>query len=335
MTSYPIVELHGDGISKELSESVHKLAAALPFEITFDPVDISLEARNARGEAVYDDVMGMMGQHKIAMKYPTTTVTVSPNKIIRDKCDFAVIHRPVMTLPGVNNNFKKEIDIDVIRIATGGTYEDRGRRIGAHSAVSLRVIERRPSSLAARFGFQLAMTRGTHVVSASKYTIQHAADGLFEEAVEKVSKQYPTIAYRRELFDAMLAGIIMFPERYGVIVTPNEYGDFLSDMLCGLIGSIGLGDSSSFSFDEDGAVDLAMFDPAGGTAPDIAGQGICNPAAALLAFGSLVRHLGEIETGRAIRKAVRDAIAAGDKTGDIGGTLNTEAFTQAVIDRLV
>ena len=326
--------MHGDGISKELSESVHTLAEALPFDITLDPVDISLESRTARGEAIDYQVMDKMNEHKVAMKYPTTTVTVSPNKIIRDRCYFAVIHRPVMTLPGVQNNFKKEIDIDVIRIATGGTYEDRGRRIGVHSAVSLRVIERRPSSLAARFGFQLAMTRGTHVVSASKYTIKHAADGLFEEAVEKVSKQYPTIKYRRELFDAMLAGIIMFPERYGVIVTPNEYGDFLSDMLCGLIGSIGLGDSSSFAFDDDGDVTLAMFDPAGGTAPDIAGQGIANPAAALLAFGSLVRHLGEVETGRAIRNAVRAAIAAGDKTGDIGGKLGTVDFTKAVIDRL-
>lgn len=334
MTRYSIVEMHGDGISQELSKSVHTLAAALPFELDFDPVDISLENREAKGDAVYDEVMAKMETHKVAMKYPTTTVTVSPNKIIRDRCDFAVIHRPVMTLPGVENNFKGEIDIDVIRIATGGTYEDRGRRIGTHSAVSLRVIERRPSTFAGRFAFQLAMTRGTHVVSASKYTIQHAADGLFEEAVEKVSKQYPTVPYRRELFDAMLAGIIMFPERYGVIVTPNEYGDFLSDMLCGLIGSIGLGDSSSFAFDDDGDVTLAMFDPAGGTAPDIAGQNICNPAAALLAFGSLVRHLGEVETGQRIRQAVRDAIANGEKTGDIGGNLKTDEFTQAVITRL-
>jgi len=334
MKSYSIVEMLGDGISAELSESIHHLADSLPFGIEFDPADISLEARDARGDVVYDEVMDKMGTHKVAMKYPTTTVTVSPNKVIRDRCDFAVIHRPVMTLPGVENNFKKEIDIDVVRIATGGTYQDRGRRIGQHSAVSLRVIEHGPCTLAARYAFKLAMIRKTHVVSASKYTIQHAADGLFEEAVEAISHQYPGIGYRRELFDAMLAGIIMFPERYGVIVTPNEYGDFLSDMLCGLIGSIGLGDSSSFSFDEDGDVHFAMFDPAGGTAPDIAGQGICNPAAAILAFGSLVRHLGELETGEAIRGAVRAAIADGQKTGDIGGSMGTEEFTNAVIERV-
>ena len=334
MKTYSIVEMLGDGISAELSDAIHALASSLPFGIEFDPADISLEARDARGDVVYEEVMDKMKAHRVAMKYPTTTVTVSPNKVIRELCDFAVIHRPVMTLPGVENNFKKEIDIDVVRIATGGTYEDRGRRIGAHTAVSLRVIEHGPATLAARYAFKLAMVRRSHVVSASKYTIQHAADGLFEEAVETISHQYPGIAYRRELFDAMLAGIIMYPERYGVIVTPNEYGDFLSDMLCGLIGSIGLGDSSSFSFDADGDVHYAMFDPAGGTAPDIAGQGICNPAAALLAFGSLVRHLGEHETGEAIRKAVRDAIAAGQKTADIGGDLGTTAFTEAVIARV-
>jgi isocitrate dehydrogenase (NAD+) len=334
MKKYSIVEMLGDGISAELSASVHAVAAALPFEIEFDAIDISLETRDAQGMKIYGAVMEKMNHHKVAMKYPTATVVESPNKVLREMCDFAVIHRPVMTMPGVENNFKKSIDIDVVRIATGGTYGDRGRRIGAHTAVSLRVIEHGPATLSARFAFKLAMVRKTHVVSASKYTIQAAADGLFEEAVETISHQYPGIGYRRELFDAMLAGIIMFPERYGVIVTPNEYGDFLSDMLCGLIGSIGLGDSSSFAFDEDGDVTLSMFDPAGGTAPDIAGQGICNPAAAILAFGSLVRHLGEFEQGELIRAAVRDAIAAGEKTGDIGGTLGTEAFTTAVIRRM-
>ena len=334
MKKYSIVEMLGDGISAELSESVHAVAGALPFAIEFDQADISLENRDAKGMGIYDTVMEKMNEHKVAMKYPTATVTESPNKVLREMCDFAVIHRPVMTMPGVENNFKKSIDIDVVRIATGGTYGDRGRRIGNHSAVSLRVIEHGPATLAARFAFKLSMIRNSHVVSASKYTIQAAADGLFEEAVETISHQYPGIAYRRELFDAMLAGIIMFPERYGVIVTPNEYGDFLSDMLCGLIGSIGLGDSSSYAFDEDGDVTLSMFDPAGGTAPDIAGKGVCNPAAALLAFGSLVRHLGEINHGESIRAAVRDCIAAGDKTGDIGGELGCQAFTEAVIKRL-
>src|SRR6185503_16909966 len=243
----------------------------------------------------------------------------SPNKILRDRCQFAVIHRPVCTIPAIHTNFKKSIDIDVVRIATGGTYEDAGRRIGRDTAVALRVIERGPSRFAARFAFKLAMVRGTGVVSTSKYTIQRATDGLFEEVVGAVAQDYPSIPYRRELFDALLAGVIMNPERYGVIVCPNEYGDFLSDAACGLIGSMGLGDSTSYAFDDDGRINCAMFDPAGGTAPDIAGKNLANPTAALLSLSNYLRHVGELEASRNLRQAIFDALSSGQATRDIGG----------------
>ena len=177
--------------------------------------------------------------------------------------------------------------------------------------------------------------RSCGVVSTSKYTIQKETDGLFEETAELVSKDYPATPYRHELFDALLAGIIMRPERYGVIVTPNEYGDFLSDMAMGLIGSIGLGDSASYTFDENGTTSLAMFDPSGGTAPDIAGKNVANPTAALFAMANMLRHLGEVEAGAALRKAIRDAIADGEKTRDIGGSLDTDAFTDVVCGRML
>ncbi|MCC7540790.1 MAG: isocitrate dehydrogenase [Deltaproteobacteria bacterium] len=334
MKTYRVVELLGDGISAELCESVHRMAESVPCKIEFLAVDLSLEGRARAGGAVYDQAVHAMRSTGVGLKYPTVTSDESPNQIIRDRCDFAVIHRPVMTLPGIQTNFTKNLDIDVVRVATGGTYDDQGRRIGSDTAVALRVIERQPCRHAAKFAFKLAMIRGTGVVSTSKYTIQKAADGLFEEACELVSRDYPGIPYRRELFDALLASVIMRPERYGVIVCPNEYGDFLSDMACGLIGSIGLGDSASFAFDEQGAVTLALFDPAGGTAPDIAGKGVCNPTAALLAFASLLRHVGEIKAGEALRKEIRGAIADGQRTRDIGGTMNTREFTDAVAERL-
>jgi isocitrate/isopropylmalate dehydrogenase len=274
-----------------------------------------------------------MRELRTAIKYPTATEGESPNRVLRDRCQFSVIHRPVMTFPGVETNFTERLDIDVVRVATGGTYMDRGRRIGSESAVSLRVIERTPSLHAARFAFKLAMVLDANVVSTSKYTIQREADGLFEESVEHVSRAYPGIPYRRELFDALLGGLVMHPSRYRVIVCPNEYGDFLSDMACGLIGSIGLGDSASFAFDDDGEVTLAMFDPSGGSAPDIAGRNVCNPTAALLALASMLRHLGERETAKALRRAIADTIAAGEKTADIGGRLATDAFTERVGER--
>ena len=336
MKTYRVVELLGDGISAELSRSVHSVAQCLPLKIEFVEVDLSAEARAARGAALYDEAEQLMRQHRVSIKYPTTTTSeaASPNKILRDRCQFSVIHRPVTTIPGIATNFTKSIDIDVVRIGTGGTYEDAGRRIGPDTAVSLRVIERLPTRHAARFAFKLAMVRKGGVVSSSKYTIQKGTDGLFEEVCGNVCQDYPGIPYRRELFDSMLASIIMRPERYSVIVTPNEYGDFLSDMLCGLIGSVGLGDSASYAFQDNGVITLAMFDPAGGTAPDIAGKNLCNPTAALLALSSLLRHIGELDSSRALRQALFDAIAAGEKTGDIGGSLGTDEFTEVVKRRV-
>jgi isocitrate dehydrogenase (NAD+) len=334
MKHYRIVELLGDGISPELSQSVHTVAALLPFRLDFRSIDLSLPSRTRNAHELYEEARTAMGELRVALKYPTATEVESPNKVLREFCNFSVIHRPVATFEGVENNFKRTLDIDVVRVATGGTYSDSGMRIGTESAVALRVIERAPARNAAQFAFRLASERGTSVVSTSKWTIQRAADGLFEEQCDDIARNYPGIPYRRELFDSLLAGLILHPERYRVIVCPNEYGDFLSDMACGLIGSVGLGDSASYSFDDSGRVRLAMFDPAGGSAPDIAGKDLCNPSAALLSLASLLRHVGEREAGKALHVALRETIAAGEKTADIGGTLGTHAFTGAVCQRL-
>ncbi len=334
MSHHKVAELLGDGISAELSASVHAVAEALPFTLEFVPVDLSHENRERRGLALYDDAAGLAKELGTAIKYPTATTRESPNKVLRERLQFSVIHRPVCTIPGLESNFKRSIDIDVVRVAIGGTYDDPGRRIGQDVAVSIRVIERGPSRAAARFAFKLAQIRGSHVVSTSKYTIQRATDGLFEEAVQRVAEDYPTVPHRQELFDALLAGIIMKPERYKVIVCPNEYGDFLSDSACGLIGSVGLGDSANYSFDNDERVVTAMFDPAGGTAPDIAGKNIANPTAALLALANMVRHLGHARECDALRAALLGAIADGECTADVRGKLSTTEFTRVVIDRL-
>ena len=334
MTQYTIVELLGDGISPELSASVHSVAEVLPFGIDFLPVDLSDQARRRDAEAVFDEAVRTMREVGTAIKYPTATTQESPNRILRERLEFSVIHRPVCSIPGIETNFTKTLDIDVVRVGTGGTYEDPGRRIGLDTAVSLRVIERHPSRHAARFAFKLAQIRGTGVVSTSKYTIQKATDGLFEEAVDNVAQDYPATSYRRELFDALLAGLVMHPERYDVIVCPNEYGDFLSDCACGLIGSVGLGDSANYAFDDLGRITTAMFDPAGGTAPDIAGQDRCNPTAALFAMANLLRHIGQPEAGSALREALLSAIDEGARTADIGGSLSTSEFTSEVARRV-
>lgn len=329
--TYKITELLGDGISAELSKSVHSVLKALPVKFDVEPVDLSLPNREKVGKGIYGQALASMQKSQATLKYPTTTEKESPNKVLRELCNFSVIHRPCVTIPGVPTNFKRSLDMDIVRVATGGTYEDAGRRVGIGSAVSIRVIEWTPSILAARYAFRLAQQRKRSVISASKYTIQRETDGLFEEAVTQAALDFPGIKHQRVLFDALLAKLIMQPEQVQVVVCPNEYGDFLSDCAAGLVGSLGLADSANYAFREDGSVALAMFDPAGGTAPDIAGKNLANPTAALFAVCTMLGYLGETELSARLKAAILGCLERGERTKDLGGALGTDAYTEAVV----
>ncbi len=336
-----ITELLGDGIGPELAESVHTVAEALPADFKFIPVDWSLENREAKGDDVIDEAENSMRETKLAVKYPTITRKRSPNALIRRRCDFSVIYRPAISIKGIHSNFKEDVNLHIVRIATGGTYDDPGQLIGSDAAVSLRMVERKPCMQAAKFAFDLARRKGAlygdgnySVTSSSKHTIQRVTDGLFESVVADVAEDNTDVEHHVELFDALLAKIILDPSQYEVVLVLNEYGDFLSDMASGLVGSLGTGASGNYSFDKNNQVDIAMFDPAGGTAPDIAGKNIANPAAVLLAFGMLLNHVDRYDLGHALRLSLLGAIESGQSTRDLGGKLNTDEFTKVVIDNM-
>jgi isocitrate dehydrogenase (NAD+) len=331
---YHVTELLGDGIGAELSQAVHALAQSLPLDIVFEPVDLTLETRRKRGAEVYAEAVASIQRNRVALKHPTITAEESPNAVLRRQLDLSVIHRPVTTIPGVPTNFRRELDLDIVRIATGGTYDDPGRMIGEDGAVSLRIVERGPVRQAARYAFTLARKSQKTVTSASKYTIQKATDGLFESVAREVALQFPEVPHSVELFDALLGKIIMAPEKFQVILVLNEYGDFLSDMACGLAGSLGIGASANLGFDTAGVVRVALFDAAHGTAPDIAGQNRANPTAIFLAFSMLLFQLGEMSIAATVKSATLDLLRQGTRTRDLGGSETTESFTRAVAAEL-
>jgi len=335
MSTLEVTELLGDGIGPELRESVHTIADILPLDLKFTEFDLSLENRESgNSRDLFDQVYQSMNSTKLAIKYPTVTHLSSPNAVIRRMCDFSVILRPVISIKGIKSNFTEPLELYIVRVATGGTYDDPGQMIGKDSAVSLRIVERSPVRQAAKFAFDLARTKKLSVTSSSKHTIQRTTDGFFQTIVDEVHQDYREVKHHIELFDALLAKIILKPEDYQVVVVLNEYGDFLSDMACGLIGSIGIGASGNYSFNKDDNIDIAMFDPSGGTAPDIAGQNKCNPSAMLLAFAMMLDRIDRYDLGHALRTAIFSSIAEGNCTGDIGGKMGTREFTKLVADRL-
>ncbi len=145
---------------------------------------------------------------------------------------------------------------------------------------------------------------------------------------------FPDVPHKVELFDALLAKIILRPHDFQVVLVLNEYGDFLANMASGLVGSLGTGASGNSSFDDNDEVNVAMLDPADGTAPDIAGQNKADPTAMLLAFGMLLDDIDRYDIGHAVRLSILSAISDGERTEDIGGFLGTREFVQRVIERL-
>jgi isocitrate dehydrogenase (NAD+) len=132
-----ITELLGDGIAEELRQSVHEVADALPGNYRFNTVDLSYETRKKNARALYDEAVASIERTGIGLKFPTATIDESPNAVLRKLLKFSVIHRPVSTIPGIRTNFTGKIDLDIVRVATGGTYDDPGQMIGDYAAASL------------------------------------------------------------------------------------------------------------------------------------------------------------------------------------------------------
>jgi isocitrate dehydrogenase (NAD+) len=329
-----VTELLGDGIGPELEIAVATIADVIPVDLHFNKFDWTLERRIKEGMVPILEGEESLRETRLALKYPTITKVESPNAILRRRCGFSVIYRPVISIPGISSNFTENVNVHIVRVATGGTYDDPGQLIGDQAAVSLRIVERGPCEHAASFAFDLAKDHGWTVTSASKHTIQRVTDGFFESVVAEVSNRYPYVKHKQELFDALLGKIVLNPQEFEVVLVLNEYGDFLSDLASGMVGSLGTGASGNFAFNKDNTISMAMFDPAGGTAPDIAGKNICNPSAIFLALSMLLEHIGQKKPSANLKGAVYSAISDGAKTSDLGGNLSTTEFTDEVANRI-
>jgi isocitrate dehydrogenase (NAD+) len=169
-----------------------------------------------------------------------------------------------------------------------------------------------------------------------KVTLVHKANilkfsqGLFLDTGRMVARDYAgKIEFEERIVDAMAMNLVVHPERYDVIVTTNLFGDILSDQISGLVGGLGLAPGGNIG------VNGAIFEAVHGTAPDIAGKGIANPGALVLAACMLLEHTGDKDRGKRIRHALETTIKEGKTvTRDLGGTASTDEFTDAIIAKL-
>ena len=178
--------------------------------------------------------------------------------------------------------------------------------------------------------FEYAKANGRKKVTAiHKANIMKFTDGLFLECFRNVGKDYPEIEKQEVIIDNMCMQLVLRPETFDVLVAPNLYGDIVSDLCAGLVGGLGFAPSGNIG-DE-----YRIYEAVHGSAPDIAGKGIANPSALLLAFALMLEALGQNEQADRLRTALSKVVEEGKiVTRDIGGNASTQEFTQAIIDRL-
>jgi 3-isopropylmalate dehydrogenase len=260
--------------------------------------------------------------------------------------------RPVRVFPGLEDasSLRPEIvrglDLIVVRELTGGIYygQPKEQRIvdGVEEAVDTMIYRAPEIERIARIAFDLARARRKHVTSVDKQNILETSR-LWRRVVTEVSAQYPDVGLEHLLVDNAAMQLVARPGDFDVIVTENMFGDILSDEAAILTGSLGTLPSASLGSRPSTALgtgrQFGLYEPIGGTAPDLAGKDVANPTAAILSAAMLLRHsLADDSSAARIEGAVDLAYADGLRTADVarsgGAPVSTRAFTQAVLARL-
>jgi tartrate dehydrogenase/decarboxylase/D-malate dehydrogenase len=266
-------------------------------------------------------------------------VTLSPLVTIRQTFDQYACMRPARLFPGVKSVLagkgSADIDMLVIRENSEGEYVDNGGRFRRgrpdEFAVQTALHTRRGVERILRFAFDMAGKRRRRLTMITKSNAQRYAYVLWDELLEELAPQFSDVHAERQHCDAAAMNMVRCPERFDVIVASNLFGDLLTDLGGVLSGGLGLAPSTNTNPERTYP---SMFEPVHGSAPDIAGQGVANPVAAILSAAMMLEHLEMRAAAERIRSAVGAALGEGRHTRDLGGTLTTRQMGDAVISRL-
>ncbi|GDX87854.1 isocitrate dehydrogenase, NAD-dependent [Gemmatimonadota bacterium] len=328
----------GDGIGPDITDATTRLLEAAGAEITWDRQLAGMAAVAAAGDPMPDVTLESIKRTKLALKGPLETPVGtgfrSVNVALRKTFDLYANVRPAKSVvPGLRF---KDVDIILVRENTEGLYIgiENYVRIGDDdraAAQSIAVVTRYGAERIHRYAFDLAVRLGRQKVTlVHKANILKYSQGLFLDVGREIAKEYTgKVEVEERIVDACAMELVTKPERYDVIVTTNLFGDILSDLTSGLVGGLGLTPGANIGRN------AAIFEAVHGTAPDIAGKGVANPTAVMLAACQMLDHVGKPELATRIQQAIEATLREQQTvTRDIGGTANTAAFTDAVIAKL-
>ncbi|WP_426010666.1 isocitrate dehydrogenase [Aeromonas salmonicida] len=335
MSKRKITVIPGDGIGPSIIESAIKILTHAGCDFEYEYADAGLVALEKHGELLPQATLDLIEKNKVSLKGPLTTPVgggfTSINVSLRKKFNLYANVRPVISFKGTKSRYDN-IDIITVRENTEGMYSGAGQKRSDdnNSAEAMSIVTRDGAERIVKFAFELARQEGRKKVTIiHKANILKSTSGLFLEVARDVAARYPDIQSEEMIVDAACMNLVMYPERFDVMVTTNLFGDILSDLCAGLVGGLGMAPGANIG---DGA---AIFEAVHGSAPDIAGKNIANPTSVILAAIQMLEYLGMQDKAERIREAVRATIESGDRvTRDLGGTASTSEFTQSIIDRL-
>ena len=335
MSKRKITVIPGDGIGPSIIESAIQILTHAGCDFDYEYADAGLVALEKHGELLPQATLDLIEKNKVSLKGPLTTPVgggfTSINVSLRKKFNLYANVRPVLSFKGTKSRYDN-IDIITVRENTEGMYSGAGQKRSDdnQSAEAMSIITREGAERIVTFAFELARQEGRKKVTIiHKANILKSTSGLFLEVARQVAARYPDIQNEEMIVDAACMNLVMYPERFDVMVTTNLFGDILSDLCAGLVGGLGMAPGANIG---EGA---AIFEAVHGSAPDIAGKNIANPTSVILASIQMLEYLGMQDKAERIREAVRTTIESGDQvTRDLGGTASTSEFTQAIIDRL-
>ncbi|NIR45141.1 MAG: NAD-dependent isocitrate dehydrogenase [Gemmatimonadetes bacterium] len=327
----------GDGIGPEIVDGAVRVFEAAGADVGWDRQLAGVAAMEEGLGPLPDETTDSILENKVALKGPLTTPVGegfrSINVALRKHFDLYANVRPAKTL--MRGGRYEDVDLIVIRENTEGLYVGIEHFIGMEedpeaAAESVMIVTRYGAERIARFAFDYAVTHDRRKVTlVHKANILKCTQGLFLEVGRKIAEDYAgRIEFEDRIVDNTAMQLVVDPYQFDVIVTENMFGDILSDEASGLIGGLGLAPGANIGNH------AAIFEAVHGSAPDIAGQGIANPSAVILAGCMMFDYLGASEVAERVREALTTALAGPVRTRDLGGDASTREFSHAIIEEL-
>jgi 3-isopropylmalate dehydrogenase len=322
-----VVCLPGDGVGPEVTAVARRALAALAPDLELEDHLLGAVAIRATGDPLPEETLAAALTADAVLKGPIGDPEFD-GAPVRPEQGLLQLRAELDVYANLRPAAEGAVDMLIVRELVGGLYF--GASGVRDDGTAFDTCEYTPAQVerVARRAFDLARTRRSHVTSVDKANVLETSR-LWRRVVNDVARDYDDVEVVHMLVDNAAMQIASAPERFDVLVTENMFGDILSDLAAAMTGGLGLAPSASLG---DGG--RGLFEPVHGSAPDIAGKGIANPAAMLRSTALMLEHgLGRPDEARRLEAAI-DAALASEPTPDLGGSATTAQFGDAVLARL-